>query len=274
MRKKFIVVLPFVMLGWGRPEAATTASAACRDADQEIRTALSAYIAYNYPGGGTTSEDMEEVASARKLLIHNGDKALPCLEEIYQFGLTRSDLWKGEGSAPSKGDWTLPLIGAISPVAAIPLYRELLAATTDSLSRVRLNAEIAILGDESPLRELAAFLATPPKGLAGESKSDLIMVQEKALVAVSVHNYGAALPALRRMREQWLYPHLVDVYIAQLEKNVPKLQELAAQSNTMKEADLALKRLGRDDILRGIAGDRAHAGRAMAAAVIANEITQ
>jgi len=97
-------------------------------------------------------------------------------------------------------------------------------------------------------------------------------VQERVLLAVSMHQYLPVLPALKKVRGTWIYPQLVDVVIAQLEGDATRLNAMLSEPSTSKHAALALHWMGNDEVLRGVAGDRGHSAHAMARAVLEGQV--
>ena len=135
------------------------------------------------------------------------------------------------------------------------------------LRRVTLLAEMAILGDESTLPRLVAFLRDPPT-LSKNRERQLRGTMLRALKAISVHHYKPALPVMKTLE---IAPHLqgfLDVFTAQLEENAPALEQYVQDSVLTSAALFALNRMGRDEIVREIASDSRNPARPAAEAVL------
>jgi hypothetical protein len=221
-------------------------------------------------GVGPRSEDADELVWARKSLIKHGSEALPCLLEIYRHGPGGTGLWPGPGAAPTEGKWARDLIRTIDTPTAVPLYRDWYTATSDSVMKAAIAAELAILGEDRYLAEAVAILSLPVPAEQSR-KSDLTWAQERAMEAVSVRNHKSALPALRVLERTHAHPHLVRVYIAQLSGDTDALTA-ATRDPFALTALLALHRMGEDNLIKAIATDSRHPAKDVAALVLRGEV--
>jgi hypothetical protein len=205
--------------------------------------------------------------SAHQSIVAEGEVALPCLLQLYHHGLVENpSLWKRAAKPPRSCSWALPLIRTIDASAARPIYEKLRDQATTETARIALGAELALLGETRALPSLVQFL----KQAQGNAQDR--HVQDRILAAISLHNYRPARGVLRQQRERLGDPHVVDVCLAQLERNDDRLTVMLADARVTQRSALALHYLGRDDILRGIAADPSHPARAMAAAVLGGKI--
>lgn len=229
---------------------------ACEQLDPDSKKAV-LYVADDAYGlGQFRSEDAEEIQWANKLLVAKGHAVLPCLLDIYHHGV-HGDLWRGKGAPPTSGRWALPLIRSIDGPSAIPLYRELYSQASDYLTRVQFAADLVGLGDDEHLSEIASFLNAPPVVPSDRPRAFSAAV-ERALVAVSVRDYRAVLPALRKLADNESIgdKHVLAVYIAQLSGDVETVRTSVGDPRVRNTALLALKRMGQTEVLRQVADDR------------------
>ena len=244
----------------------------CRGLDDDVARALN-YFVTDDAGLRPGSEDKDELRWGRKVIVEHGQAALPCLLEVYRNGPVKAGLWHDGGLPPAEGKWALALIREIDAKVAIELYKSQSQDALDDLGRARANAEAAILGDPSVLDGLVAFLRRPPV-VAKESEPDLIYVQERAMMAVSVNNYRAALPAIQELEKTSPHKKLVAVYAAQLSGDVESLQRAVKDDFTAETALFALKRMGKSDIVKRIAEDRTDPANRAAVAVLSGRTGQ
>lgn len=229
---------------------------ACKGLDDDSKKALYYRIDAEYGvKKAMTSEDGAETLWANQVLLDRGRTVLPCLLEIYRNGV-KGELWHGTGPEPTSGSWALSLIRAIDGASALPLYRDLYTQATDDLTRVELAAELVILGDSGHMTEVVSFLDAPPLVSRDRVRAFSAAV-ERALVAISVRNYRAALPTLQKLvlNESVGYKHVLAVYLSQLAGDVEAVKAAVGDARLRDTALLALKRMGSEDVLRKIADD-------------------
>jgi hypothetical protein len=267
MRKLVACLLSCFVLGCGRDLHAQ----ACDSLDADGKKAIGYLVDDAYGSASARSEDNDEVRWSRNIVLQNGKKTLPCLLEIYRSGLTKSKLWSGRDNKPTSGKWTITLIREIDPKSAIPLYRELHAETSDALSKIQMGAELAILGEPQYLDELVDFLDNPP-AFPKERIGDLTHVQERALIAISVQDHRDALPALKKLENTWPYKHVIQVYIAQLSGDASSLERYVGDPRVTNISLQALRRMGREEVVRAIADDPKSPAQKAARAVLDGKI--
>jgi hypothetical protein len=240
----------------------------CEKLDADSKKALFYFVDDAYGLGQVRSEDAEELQWAHKIILKKGPDILPCLLEIYRHGV-KGELWHGTGPAPTAGRWALPLIRAIDGPSAIPLYRELYGETADNLSRAQLASELVSLGDSEHLTEVVSFLEAPPSA-ASDRVADLAFARQRALAAIAAANYRIALPTLQKLSEDESVgdKHVLALYISQLSGDVEAVKVAVGDSRLRDTALLALKRMGKEEVLRQIAEDRANPAREAAALVL------
>lgn len=246
--------------------AATTSHAqTCAGLDGDTKKALYYLIDHWYAVGQVKSEDAEELQWAHKIMLRKGLDILPCLLEIYRHGVN-GELWHGTGPAPTSGRWALPLIRAIDGPSAIPLYRELYSESADDLTRVQFASDLVALGDLEHVSEVASFLDGPPS-VSPDRVPTFSAAVERALAAISVQNYRAALPTLRKLATNDAIgnKHVLAVYISQLSGDVEAVQAAVGDSRVRDTALLALRRMGKADVLRQISEDRSNPAHEAAA---------
>src|SRR5262245_51650626 len=241
-------------------------AATCDGLSSTARQGLRTYIQENHiPSDRGTCGDT--YLWAHKAVVGDGRAALPCLLDLYANGLTNNrSLWGGQGSPPRACPWALPLIRWIDPDAARPLFEQLRERATSSEARIRIDAELAMLGERSRLPDLIAALAQP-----AESTDDRY-TQSRILMAISRNDYRPAREVIRRYRDRLPDPHIVDVYLAQLDRDRGRLLTCLRDPVTSQAAALALLWMGEGELLRKTSADRTHPSRAMAAAVLEGEI--
>lgn len=229
----------------------------CNGLDTELREALLAYAANFYPFGehGTCAETSHEAARA---IIDQGPGILPCLLEVYEHGFSKNDLWPLETPPPKEGRWVLGLIGGIDSAKAIKLYRAERAETAEGdLKRVRIDMELAKLGDQRGFEDLARFLAKPPE-VEEEESSKLKSLVSNTVELIGQHNYRPGLQALKSLQARgWEHNPRLKVFVAQLSEDVAALKAYARETEggVGVTALRALGKIGRTDVLEELAAD-------------------
>jgi len=251
-------------------------AAACSDVDVDGKQALHYLIDFNYELGLVRSEDPEEITWGKREILEQGADLLPCLVDIYHHGLQNNvELWPVDDAAvPSQGRWALELIREIDAGVGMELYREQLSELDKDasvLDRIKLSAEVAVLGDAKPLPGLVAFLERSPNTDSTEDAYVATWVQERALKAISVHHYKPALPVLEKLKIAKSREGLLKVVKAQLAEDALVLEEYVKDSRLTSAALFALKRIGRDEIVKGIAADPRNPARFAAESVLSGK---
>lgn len=146
------------------------------------------------------------------------------------------------------------------------MYRELYRTASDPVTRAYYAAELFALGDTGYAPEVVSFLEAPPQR-ATEGSVSLGAARQRARSAVAAQNYRAALPVLKKLAEDKTVAdqHVLAVYIAQLSGDADAVKAAVGDSRLRDTALLALKRMGKEDILRQIAEDRANPAHESAA---------
>jgi hypothetical protein len=237
----------------------------CVGLDDNSKKALYYLIDFAYGVGKVKSEDPEEVLWANKILRSKGTAVLPCLFEIYSHGV-KGALWHGDGPEPTSGRWALGLIRSIDGASAIPLYRDLRTTASDPVARAFYASELMSLGDMTHVAEVMSLLNAPAEKTP-EGSMSFERARQSAIAAVGAQNYRAALPTLRKLADDVTVAdkHVLAVYIAQLSGDVAAVKAAVANSRLRDTALLALKRMGKEDLLRLIAEDRTNPAREAAA---------
>ncbi|MBZ5639185.1 MAG: hypothetical protein LAO51_10600 [Acidobacteriia bacterium] len=234
-----------------------SAPADCNALNSEQRAALKAWVGGVYAGGGGI--DGESVESQRKKIVGYGSEILPCLLALYRQGPAAVGMWERNEAAPANAHWALHLIQAIDRDRAVGLYREWRAEPgTDDMTRTEIDVSLGRLGDHDALGDLARFLEAAP--IVGADPRRLRNAREDAVVVVAEQNYTRALAGLKRVAAQENPPSnfwslTVPVYVAQLSEDVPALARYARDPTCAIPALEALKRIGRNDLLRSLAAD-------------------
>jgi hypothetical protein len=230
----------------------------CAGLDDNSRKAFYYMIDSAYGIGKVGSEDAEELLWANKILAAEGKAVLPCLIDIYSHGV-KGALWHGERPEPPSGRWALGLIRSIDGPSAIPLYRDLYAGARDPMTRVVYASELVSLGELAHVTEVMSFLTAPPRQTSAGGTS-VGRARQDALAAIAAQNYKPALPALRMLAEDDTVGdrHVLAVYIAQLSGDVDTVKAAVSDESLRDKALVALKRMGKDDVLRKVAEDRSN----------------
>lgn len=187
--------------------------------------------------------------------LANDRAAVPCLLEIYEYGLTRSGgLWnRVDRPAPKDGSWALMILRELDPQTALRLYRaEVGKSPPGSDARVRVELEVAKLAGDETLRGLAAVLA---QAAATDAPSRKGLMLDIASVLAD-RDYVAGAAAVRHLVS--LVPAsntVIPVYAAQLGRDTDQLQRLARTSGSTSPAVHALLRIGRRDLVEQLAAD-------------------
>jgi hypothetical protein len=249
--------LPVLLLLFLASACSAAAPNDCAGLADAPRAALKKWVGGVYSGGGGI--DSEGVESDRKLLIGHGREILPCLITLYRQGPAGVGMWERKEPAPPSARWALNLIQAIDRDTAVGLYREWRAEpSTDAMKQTEIDISLGQLGDSEALGRLAKFLeAAPPTGVDSDR---LRNAREAAVTTVAAQNYRPALQGVRRLAGQanppsTFWQSTVPVYIAQLSDDVPGLTRYAHDQASAIPALQALKRMGRDDLLRSLAAD-------------------
>jgi len=241
----------------------------CDGLKPEARSALQSLIAGVYQSQGEGEEDSEGTEAARRGVLAEGKAILPCLSEIFRNGPDQAGLWTQHGTPPSEGHWMIQLIQRIDPTTAVSLYEGWRSEVggTDTLTRVHIDTELARLGDARFLPEMVEFLAKSP--VAASDKQRVRSLQEDAIEVISIRNYRPALAVLRKFGSEsgpeyartWRW---LPVYIAQLSDDTGALTRYASEPEQFSWALQAMKRLGRDDMLKVFANDQKYPYREVA----------
>ena len=212
-------------------------------------------------GSKHNTEEKEEPIADWPSVMPVGDlakepsKVLPCLLEIYQFGLSRSpNLWLyKDRPVPTQGKWALDVLREVDPPTALGLYREVVKASPlGSEERIRAQIQVAKLKGIEPLEELntilkEATLADTParRGLALEI-AGVFAELDYVEGASAVKHLAGLLPDK---------DHLVSIYSAQLGLEIGLLEAMARKNGSAPHAVRALLRIGRRDIVEALATD-------------------
>lgn len=251
--------IALLITGLGLMCGGTSSAGACDGLKPEVRSALQSMIAGIYQVQGEGEEDAESAEAARHFVLAEGKTVLPCLSELFKKGPGQVGLWTQQAPSPAEGRWSIKLIQRIDPPTAVSLYEEWRSeAGTDPLTRIHIDTEMARLGDGKFLPEIVDFLAKPPG--PASAKQSVRSLQEEAIEVISIRNYRPALAVLRKLGSgggpeyaatwRWL-----PVYIAQLSGDTDALKRHASEPERFSWALQAMKRMGRDDILRVLVKD-------------------
>jgi hypothetical protein len=156
----------------------------------------------------------------------------------------------------------------VDGASAIRLYREWRTESgVDVLTRVHTAVELASLGDGEFLSEVVTFLENPP-AVPERDLGRMRPLQERAIEVVSYRNYRPGLAALKALEtggppyaQSWRW---LPIYIAQLSGDHETVLAYASDPERFSWALRALKRMGRDDLLRKLADDVKYRFRGLA----------
>lgn len=250
------VLLSLLLLGGIVSDQAAQQESACKDLGSDIRRAIDYHVMAQHATGVAMSEDQHELEWAGRQIREHGKEALPCLVETFHHGLAQAGLWVYESPAPQDSRWVVELIRGIDAPTAITLYREWRTQADDALTRVRITVELASLGEKEFLPEVVAFLEQPTSVPEAE-RGQVRRIQGRAIQVISFCNYRPALRALQQLEverpshaNKWL-----PIYIAQLSGDHEAVFEYTSHPDVAIWALRALRRMGKNDLLEGLAAD-------------------
>jgi hypothetical protein len=239
--------------------SANDAAPGCGAIKPESRAVLSAWVAGVYGGGGQIDDEGTE--GQRKQIVGYGRAILPCLVTLYREGPAAAGLWNNKKPSPSNARWALSLIKDIDTDTAISLLYEWRAEPgTDNPTRWDIDNTLGRLGNEAALGRLAVFLDSSATTTGGDPDR-MRNIREEAVTVIALRNYRPALTGLKRLAVRPGNPPsnfwrvTVPIYIAQLSEDVPALTRYAHDDTCAITALEALKRMGRNDVLRSLAAD-------------------
>jgi hypothetical protein len=209
------------------------------------------------------SEDQHELEWAGRQFREHGKEALPCLVKIFHEGLARAGMWVYETPPPQESRWVVELIRGMDAPTAIALYREWLTQTDDVLTRARIAVELASLGEKEFLPEVVAFLEQPP-AVPDADQRRLRIIEGRAIEVISFCNYRPAVAALQRFGARPYASGWLPIYVAQLAGDHEAVLRYTSDPELAQWALRALRRMGKNDLLEGLAADPKYRFRAVA----------
>lgn len=263
MRDRLRTRLVLAVLAFACSLSARAAPAApvssCGSLDARGREAMQWFISGVFPIPSPWITCSEDNGANAATLRRQKTAAVPCLLQIYRFGLANTGLWLRKGPPPKDGAWTINVLGQIDPLAAIDLWREKATTTQDPWLRAFALLQMGRLGDRAVLHNLAAVLADPPP-MPGLKPNDRDGFLEDAADLIAQYDYRPALPALKHLYST-PRPSLrsVDLHILQLEGDVATLERRTRDKDAAGyNAVRALYRMHAREALKRIADDPMH----------------
>jgi hypothetical protein len=189
---------------------------ACKGLDVRGRTAMQWFISGAFPVPSPWIECREDNGVNARTLQRQKAVSVPCLLQVYQFGLAGSGLWSRPGPPPTDGAWAINVLGQVDPPAAIALWREKAFFAKDPWTRLGALLRAGELGDPTVLPDLALGLADPPNAPDWTpDERDVFLANVADLLAQ--YDYRPALSALEHLSEpprpalRWLHLHVLQL---------------------------------------------------------------
>jgi hypothetical protein len=230
----------------------------CAELNDEGRKAVSAYVDAAYPSVLEGQAFDARIEWADRILARRGASASGCLIWIYREGMPGTGLWSQRSSPPRNGQWALAVLSRVDSQSAIPLWYErrmkLMAYPWD---RIEVDLELLVLDDRASIEWVMGFLQSPPPLATYEAR--FAGVARVGVEQLARLDYRPATGLFRRFRGQGYVPDsILDVYIAQFQRDLGSLEKLARESDTGITALNALSRIDATSSLQKIARDRSH----------------
>ena len=237
----------------------------CTGLDDDGRKAVLAYIDAAYPLSAGVRASDARIEWADQKLSERGESASGCLAWIYREGLRGTGLWSHRSSPPGNGQWALAVLSRVDSHAAIPFWYERRMKLMDyPWDRVEVDLELLALNDRAAIDSVMGFLQNPPPLQTFEAR--FAGVARVGIQELACLDYRPASGLLRTFRGRgYVSDSMLDVYIAQLERDVGSLEKLARESDTAITALDALARIDATTALQRIARDQSHPFRSEAA---------
>ena len=246
-------------IGWTSTTAPAVSPSACRALRPEARLAIRSLVEGRFPrrdglvcGLRYDEPDIQVLRSSR-------EEVIPCLLDVARHGLAQTTLWSRSDGPPDARRWSLGVIGRIDPILAIRLYGKEVSASKDRWDQLSLRLSMLQFGDRASADAIVEILLGVE---LSRLRPDIreTAAESRVLEAISVlvsYDDRDALPILKEIQSSVRSdrPYL-DVWVAQLERDLPALERFARDGAIWSFALDSLARVGAREILERFASDR------------------
>lgn len=266
------VMVGLALLGGQAQSTVSAPASVCVSLDGEARDVIVELLESDFPPPNTPMCGTRVRTSP--VLRRHTEQVVACLLAIHRRGLVGTRLWRQPYGPPDARRWANGMIESFDSILAIRLYAERAAKTSDRWEQLELAVRRLDLGDASAAPAILSIVrGVEPASLLAHGRETMAFSRvQNAIASLVRRDNRDALPVLEAIRTSAGddRPYL-DVWIAQLERDLPKLEQLARRRESSASlARESLARIGAWPVLRRLAVDPTLHGRESAQWLIDN----